>query len=72
MSGGSTSGLRSRHLGLVRLPDVDTTILGMFGIGQGAYLVKKGVEGNAPTPTPPSMSPLGGKPSGAPINSPQL
>ncbi len=29
-------------LKVVTLPDVDTTILGLFGLGQGAYLVKKG------------------------------
>jgi hypothetical protein len=26
-----------------RLPDVDTTILAAFGLGQGAYLTKKAV-----------------------------
>jgi hypothetical protein len=30
----------------VRLPDVDTTILASFGLGQGAYLTKKAA-GNA-------------------------
>ena len=28
---------------IVDLPDVDTTILASFGIGQGAYLTKKAV-----------------------------
>jgi hypothetical protein len=27
------------------LPDVDTTLLGLFGVGQGAYLAKKAVSG---------------------------
>ena len=32
----------------VSLPDVDTTVLSAFGLGQGAYLVKKAV-GNVGT-----------------------
>ncbi len=31
-----------------KLPDIDTTILGTFGIGQGAYLAKKFAGDNAP------------------------
>ncbi len=34
----------------VTLPDVDTTILGAFGLGQGAYLAKKAL-GSAPQPS---------------------
>jgi hypothetical protein len=33
---------------LITLPDVDTTILATFGLGQGAYLTKKAV-GNVGT-----------------------
>ncbi len=35
----------------VTLPDVDTTILGAFGLGQGAYLAKKAL-GSAPATSP--------------------
>jgi len=35
-------------LATVKLPDVDTTILSAFGLGQGAYLTKK-VAGNPGT-----------------------
>lgn len=33
----------------IELPDVDSTLLGMFGVGQGAYLIKKfaGTPGNS-------------------------
>jgi hypothetical protein len=31
------------YLQVVNLPDVDTTILATFGLGQGAYLTKKAV-----------------------------
>lgn len=40
---------------VVTLPDVDTTILATFGLGQGAYLAKKylgDVGGGLPLPTP--------------------
>jgi hypothetical protein len=35
----------------VTLPDVDTTILSAFGLGQGAYLAKKALGTSAPNPS---------------------
>jgi hypothetical protein len=53
----------------VELPDLDTTILAAFGLGQGAYLAKKYVADtgggqpaaptNSPNPAPPSVPPAG-------------
>jgi hypothetical protein len=36
----------------VTLPDVDTTILSAFGLGQGAYLAKKALSASAGNPNP--------------------
>jgi hypothetical protein len=36
----------------VTLPDVDSTLLAAFGLGQGAYLAKKAASGPNPTPPP--------------------
>jgi hypothetical protein len=48
---------------LVSLPDVDGTILAVFGLGQGAYLAKKvvgDVGGGKPSPPPNPQSPAPG------------
>jgi hypothetical protein len=42
----------------ITLPDVDTTILSVLGLGQGAYLIKKLASG--PNPPPPSSAPAAG------------
>jgi hypothetical protein len=42
----------------ITLPDVDTTILSVLGLGQGAYLIKKLASG--PNPPPPAPAPAGG------------
>jgi hypothetical protein len=42
----------------VTLPDVDTTLLATFGLGQGAYLAKKAASGPA---TPPQAPPTHGQ-----------
>jgi len=36
----------------VTLPDVDSTLLAAFGLGQGAYLMKKAASGSNPDPNP--------------------
>jgi hypothetical protein len=43
----------------VTLPDVDTTLLATFGLGQGAYLAKKAASG--PTTQPPPAPPPNGQ-----------
>lgn len=40
----------------VSVPDVDATLLGIFGISHGAYLVKKYVGGDNQDPPPPTNS----------------
>ena len=49
----------------VTLPDVDSTLLAAFGLGQGAYLMKKAVSGSNPDPNPTAGGPAGGGGGGA-------
>jgi|GEM_PF-2588352 len=44
----------------VTLPDVDGTLLAAFGLGQGAYLMKKAASGSNPDPNPAQPAPAGG------------
>jgi hypothetical protein len=48
----------------VTLPDADSTLLAAFGLGQGAYLLKKGVSGSNPDPTQGGTVPGPGGPGG--------
>jgi hypothetical protein len=50
----------------VTLPDVDGTLLAAFGLGQGAYLMKKAASGSNPEPNPGQPAPAGGAGGGAP------
>jgi len=55
--------------GTITLPDVDSTILASFGLGQGAYLTKKYVTPASPAPAPSPPAPPAGpapNPGGAP------
>ncbi|MEA2693857.1 MAG: hypothetical protein QOJ16_3244 [Acidobacteriota bacterium] len=51
----------------VTLPDADSTLLAAFGLGQGAYLLKKAASGSNPDPdpTPNGAAPGAGGPGGA-------
>ena len=49
----------------VTLPDVDSTLLAAFGLGQGAYLMKKAASGSNPDPNPTQAAPAGGGAGGA-------
>lgn len=49
----------------VTLPDADSTILAAFGLGQGAYLLKKAASGSNPDPNPTQAGPAAGAGGGA-------
>jgi hypothetical protein len=44
----------------ITLPDVDGTLLAAFGLGQGAYLLKKAASGSNPDPSPSQAGPVPG------------